>query len=119
MYPNPQAALPLPSRPNVEQYKKLAKDLVKVCKTGSAAAIEVWATRWIQALATVQEEPRAIRGDADRAGHATEIAEFARQKLARGETSPKCALCDAQFVIERAHGFMSWPRFRKHIESLA
>ena len=119
MYPNPQAALPLPSRPNVEQYKKLAKDLVKACKAGSSAAIEAWATRWIQALAAGQEEPRAFRGDADLAGHAAEIAGFARQKLARGETSPKCALSDAQFVIARAHGFLSWPRFRKHIESLA
>jgi hypothetical protein len=58
MYPNPQAALPLPSRLNVEQYKKLAKDLVKACKTGSAAAIEEWATRWIQALTAVQEDSR-------------------------------------------------------------
>ena len=29
MYPNPQDVLPLPPRPSVEQYKKLAKDLVK------------------------------------------------------------------------------------------
>ena len=38
MYPNPQQALPLPTRPNVEQYKKLAKDLVKACKSGEPAA---------------------------------------------------------------------------------
>jgi hypothetical protein len=30
----PQDAVPLPPRPNLEQYKKLAKDLVKVCKPG-------------------------------------------------------------------------------------
>jgi hypothetical protein len=36
MFPNPQSALPLPPRPNLEQYKKLAKDLVKVCKTGNS-----------------------------------------------------------------------------------
>lgn len=29
MYPNPQDALPLPPHPSVEQYRKLAKDLVK------------------------------------------------------------------------------------------
>ena len=33
MYPNPQDALPLPPRPNLEQYKKLAKDLVKAWKS--------------------------------------------------------------------------------------
>jgi hypothetical protein len=29
MYPNPQEALPLTSRPNLDQYRKLAKELVK------------------------------------------------------------------------------------------
>ena len=29
MYPNPQDVLPLPARPNLEQYKKQAKDLVR------------------------------------------------------------------------------------------
>jgi hypothetical protein len=28
-------ALPLPPRPNLEQYKKRAKDLVKICKSGA------------------------------------------------------------------------------------
>jgi hypothetical protein len=28
MFPNAQDALPLPRRPNLERYKKLAKDLV-------------------------------------------------------------------------------------------
>jgi len=30
MFPNPQDVLPLPSRPNLEQYKKLAKELAKI-----------------------------------------------------------------------------------------
>src|ERR1700722_6651452 len=38
MFPNPQSALPLPSRPNLEYYRKLAKELVK--SEGAAA----WAT---------------------------------------------------------------------------
>ena len=32
-------ALPLPSRPNLEQYKKLAKDLQHACKSGDRGAI--------------------------------------------------------------------------------
>src|ERR1044071_7616362 len=118
MYPSPQAAFPLPSRPSVEQYKKLAKDLVKACKSGDAAAIQDWAARWIQALAKLQEEPRTFR-IGDIAGDAQELTQFARKKLAGGEASPKCALADAQFVIARAHGFLSWPKFTTHIESLA
>ncbi len=61
MYPNPQDALPLPPHPSVEQYKKLAKDLVKSCRSGDPAAIGAWALRWIEALATHQTEPDAQR----------------------------------------------------------
>lgn len=50
MFPNPQDALPLPTRPNLEQYKKLAKDLVKACKSNEADAIGAWASDWIATL---------------------------------------------------------------------
>jgi hypothetical protein len=35
MFPNPQDALPLPSRPSLEYYRKFAKELVKAGKSGS------------------------------------------------------------------------------------
>ena len=66
MYPNPQDALPLPPHPSVEQYKKLAKDLVKSCRSGDPAAVGAWALRWIEALATHQcprESGRRIRAN--------------------------------------------------------
>ena len=43
MFPNAQDALPLPLRPNLERYKKLAKDLVKACKSADPDAIGDWA----------------------------------------------------------------------------
>jgi hypothetical protein len=98
VYPNPQDALPLPPRPSLEQYKKRAKDLVKACKSGDPAAIRAWAARW---------------GDTD-TRHIDEIEQFARAKL-----SGSCALTAAQFVIARAHGFESWPKMAKHLETLA
>jgi ankyrin repeat protein len=98
VYPNPQDALPLPPRPSLEQYKKRAKDLVKACRSGDPAAIRVWAARWV---------------DTD-ARHIDEIEQFARSKLAGS-----CALTAAQFVIARAHGFESWPKMAKHLETLA
>jgi ankyrin repeat protein len=91
---NPQDALPLPPRPSLEQYKKRAKDLVKACKSGDPAAIRAWAARW---------------GDTD----TRQIEQFARAKLAGS-----CALTAAQFVIARAHGFESWPKMAKHLETL-
>ena len=39
MFPNPQAALPLPARPDLEQYKKLAKELLRASKSTDSDAI--------------------------------------------------------------------------------
>jgi hypothetical protein len=33
MFPNPQDALPLPQRPSLERYKKIAKALAKACSS--------------------------------------------------------------------------------------
>jgi hypothetical protein len=77
MYPNSQDALPLPARPNVEQYKKLAKDLVKACRSGDAAATRLWATRWIESLAALQEEPDAFRDQTEISRRAQELEQFA------------------------------------------
>jgi hypothetical protein len=95
MYPNPQDVIPLPARPNLEQYKKQAKDLVKACRTGAADAFREWAACW-----PVDSE---------------EIERFARETL----TSRDCALTAAQFVIARMHGFQSWPKFSAHLDGLA
>jgi hypothetical protein len=120
MYPNPQDALPLPTRPSVEQYRKLAKDLVKSCRSGDPAAIRVWATRWMEALAALRGEPGAPRDGAEIETRAVQIDRFARTRLSGGDgPSSTCALGDSQFVIARAHGFLSWAKFVKHIESLA
>ena len=49
MFPNPQDALPLPQTPNLEQYRKLAKELVAEASKGDDA-IREWAKRWIGSL---------------------------------------------------------------------
>jgi hypothetical protein len=93
MFPNPQDALPLPPRPSLEHYKKIAKALVKACKSGEIGA---WTDQWM--------------------GSADNVEEFARRKLSGNR---KCLLADAQFVIARSYGFESWPKFSKHLEALA
>jgi hypothetical protein len=119
MYPNPQEALPLPSRPSVEHYRKLAKDLVKSCRSGDPAAIAAWASRWIESLAGHQAAREALRDRTEIEARSNQLDRFARTTLTSGGGSAsRCVLADAQFVIARAHGFLSWPRFVKHIESL-
>jgi hypothetical protein len=118
MYPNPQDALPLPAHPNVEQYKKLAKDLVKACKSADPSAIRDWATRWIEKLAALQDASSSLpRNEKEISSQVDRVEQFARKTFSRGDTAT-CALADAQFVIARAHGFLSWPKFVQHLESL-
>jgi ankyrin repeat protein len=113
MFPNPQDALPLPPRPNIEQYKKLAKDLVKVCETGKPEALRDWASEWVRNVARLSglevtpDLPVEIQKWVD------DVVEFATLTLLSGER--KCVLTGAQFVIARSHGFMSWPKLVKHI----
>src|SRR5215472_1141671 len=47
-------ALPLPPRPNFEQYKKLARDFQRACKSSDAGAIRDWAAQWAENIARLQ-----------------------------------------------------------------
>jgi ankyrin repeat protein len=114
MYPNPQEALPLSPRPNLEHYRKLAKDLVNACRSGEPTAIRAWAIRWIDRLATLQRQPKTLQTADDRHAMAGRVEEFASKEFTGG----KCSLTMAQFVIARTHGFTSWPKFASHLKSL-
>src|SRR6476659_10181087 len=103
MYPNPQDVLPLPSRPDLDQYRKRAKELVKACRA-SDDAISAWSAAWVAALLNLPAEA-ADRFTRDRDRRSRQIADFARARLRAAD----CALTQAQFVIARAHGFPSWP----------
>jgi ankyrin repeat protein len=81
----PDEIKPLPARPNLEQYRKQAKELTRECRL-----------RTPDALARVQHHhPR-----------------FARLSM---DEMRNVALTDAQLVIAREHGFESWPKFASHI----
>jgi ankyrin repeat protein len=116
MFPNPQDTLPLPRRPNLEQYKKLAKGLIKACKTENRNVLRDWASEWVGALvrlSTLEITPGLPVGIQT---WIDEVSQFAGRKLLSEKR--KCALADAQFVIARSHGFVSWPALVKHIEQL-
>jgi ankyrin repeat protein len=112
-------ALPLPPRPNLEQYKKLAKDFQQACQNGDASALRDWAMKWAETLARLQGRPdtpevrREIGGDADRVKR--RWLEMQKSK----ERARRCTLADAQLLVARCHGFASWPKFAKHLEAMA
>ena len=117
MFPNPQDTLPLPPRSNLEHYKKLAKDLVKVCKTGDPDGLREWASDWISKLARLSRLEIAGGRRVEDRRWIEQITEFAARKLLAKKR--RCALTDAQFLIARLHGFLSWPALAKHIEQLS
>src|SRR5438093_4367587 len=80
----------LPDRPNLDQYKKQAKELVKAAKAGDA-----------RAFVLMREHHPRLKQLLDDQLHRT-----------------KFALADAQLIVARAHGFASWPTFAKHIETI-
>jgi len=80
----------IPAHPNLKQYKKQAKDLVKARKSGDLEAL-----RRIS-----QYHPR--------------LGMLSGAEL----QSAAFALADAQFVIAREQGYESWPKFAKHLEAL-
>src|ERR1700730_2140991 len=119
MFPNPQTALPLPPRPNVERYKKLAKELVRACKSGGPDAIGDWAEKRIEGLLKLvgltitPQLPFRVEPLVEQVG------EFARKKLSNTDSpSADCGLADAQFVIARSHGIESWPKSVRQLEQL-
>jgi ankyrin repeat protein len=118
MFPNPQDALPLPPRPNLEQYRKLAKDLTRACRSGKPDQIGEWAEKWIETLARLLQGRITAKLQPQIDRWIGLVQEFAERTLSRRDKARSCSLADAQFVIARSHGFQSWPRFSSHIESL-
>jgi ankyrin repeat protein len=80
----------LPARPNLEQYKKQAKDLAKDSTSGVS-----------DALARIRR-------------HHPRFHKLSETDIPRAQIT----LTDAQLVIAREHGFESWPKFANHIEML-
>lgn len=78
----------LPDHPNLEQYKKQAKELRRGAVAGTAAAIE----------RIRRHHPRFLEAGSD--------------------SLRALSLTDAQLVLAREHGFQSWPEFARHIATL-
>ena len=111
-------ALPLPPRPNLEQYKKLARDLQDACKSSDPGAIRQWAARWVETLARLHG-PANWHAAQGRAAGAEQIERRWNKLKEDVEPLAKCTLTGAQFFIAREHGFTSWPKFARHVREMA
>jgi ankyrin repeat protein len=112
MFPNPQDSLPLPRHPDLNQYKKLAKELLRAVKSTDPDAIRNWSSNWVESLVKRSgiEITRQLPVRTDR--WIRDVAGFAQAKLLDGSRT----LSKAQFVIARSHGFPSWAKFVVHLE---
>ena len=112
-------ALPLPPRPDLSQYRKLAKDLLAVVLTDDPEALADWARQWFRNLMRLHGEPdRPDRRDWGEGFASRIVAYWQGKPVDQRMPPPKKTLAGAQLVIARVHGFPSWPALVKHIEEL-
>src|SRR5688572_30844857 len=107
-------ALPLPRRPDLSHYKKLARELQRACGSGDPAVVREWAAQWMESLYRNREIDTAAHQLESVADRIALRWQGTRQKGTRA-----CRLSDAQLFLAREHGFTSWPRFAAHLEDLA
>ncbi len=110
-------AVPLPSRPHLDFYKKLARELLRVSSDGPEHAVRAWAARWLERQLQLRGEEPSPEAAAQVAAEAEAIEQ--RWVAWREErNTEECSLTDAQFFLSREHGFQSWPKFAAHLRSL-
>ena len=106
--------LPLPPRPDIEQYRKRAKSLVAAGNSGDPNAVKQWATDWLTVLARLRgvEITPFVQDSFDRA------VEGLEKEVASRRASGAFALADAQHVIAQAHSYENWAEFAREVEGL-
>jgi len=108
-------ALPLPPRPNLDQYKKRAKELVSAAQSGDANAIRAWAADWLTALSQVLDASKTPNYDSLLKQAIDRLIERVEQRMKTSKG--QFALADAQHLIATIHSFENWAAFARHIEA--
>ena len=111
--------LPLPPRPDIEQYRKRAKSLVTAANSGDPDAIKQWATRWLEALIRHLDIDVTdfVRGSFGRA--IDQLESEAKSRIEKARTKEDAfTLADAQHLIAQAHSYASWPSLTAEIRAL-
>jgi ankyrin repeat protein len=109
-------AIPLPSRPRLNYYKKLAKELLRASSDASAEdAVRSWAVQWLESCARLRGETTSA--NTPTAEEAALVESRWREVRKKRDAAPPL-LADAQFFLAREHGFLSWPKFAEHVRAL-
>jgi hypothetical protein len=111
--------LPLPPRPDLDNYRKRAKSLAAAANSRDPDALRAWAADWLTTLARSLgwEITPFIQDSFDRA--VTQLEKEVAARVARSHGEGKSfALADAQHVIAAAHSYDSWADFAREIEGL-
>jgi len=101
MFPNPQDALPLPARPNLDQYKKRAKDLVKAANSPDPAALNQFVRTWLDSLLRSTSLTITPQLPVSADGWTDELSSFLRTEQ---QSAQPFTLARAQFILARIQG---------------
>ena len=112
-------AVPLPPHPDLDQYKKLARELQRASdQVAGEDAVHTWATHWLERRSRSSGEYLTGQEGVRLAQEAAAVKQrwlvFTRKRGAE-----RCSLTDAQLFVAREHGFLSWPRFAAHLRALS
>lgn len=111
--------LPLPPRPDLDQYRKRAKSLAAAANSRDPDAVRRWASDWLQSLTRLLgvEITPFVQHSFDRAVEDLHREVSSRVAKAHGEGAT-FTLADAQHLIARAHSYDTWADFARAIEGL-
>jgi hypothetical protein len=105
--------LPLPPRPDLDQYRKRAKSLAAAATSRDPDAVGAWARAWLTALtrALGWEVTPFIQDSFDRA--VDQVTNEAKRRVAEAHRAGgSFTLADAQFLIAQAHASTPGPDSR-------
>jgi ankyrin repeat protein len=116
-------AIPLPPRPDLDQYKKLAKELLRasaapIAEDAAPDAVHTWTLRWLEANARLCGDWRDDDGVAGVLAYQADAITDRWLGLRKKRGPEPLLLADAQFFLAREHGFPSWPKFAEHVREL-
>ena len=116
-------AIPLPPRPDLDHYKKLAKELLRASAAPAAEdavsdAVRAWTLRWLKANARLCGYWRDDDGVAGVLAHQADAITSRWLALRKKRGAELLLLADAHFFLAREHGFPSWPKFAEHVRAL-
>ncbi|MCE2440515.1 MAG: ankyrin repeat domain-containing protein [Candidatus Latescibacteria bacterium] len=109
--------LPLPARPNLPDYTKLAEGLTEATRSENASAVKGFCNDWLGEIVRVSGPDLTdfVQGSWERAIGEVEKAAIEMSEKA-GDDGEGLTLAGAQFLIARAHSFESWDAFARFVE---